>query len=339
MKKTFFLALLVPISLLGASGNLGAGGTGLVQAMALQQDGKIVVAQERVVTYTYTKIDFPGAFITFAFGLNEEGNQVVGNYFDSTFARHAFLLSDGAFSTIDPPGSAFDNSANNINNSGQIVGQYLDSGGAYHGFQLADGVFTTIDFPSAVDSFANGINNRGQIVGDYLDSAGADHGFLLSHGVFTTIDFPGATDSAAENINDAGQIVGEYLDSAGVNHGYLLSRGAFTKIDFPGAVHTFAIGNNDKGDIVGRYVTDNNPNRSAAQHAFLLTSSGNFITGLDGPCSGGRHQQPWADRGTLPRLRGTPRLRRDTVGESMTMTWLMNPRPTRLERTTQEASR
>ena len=65
--------------------------------------------------YAYTNIDYPGAPITFAFGLNERHTQIVGNYFDSSFERHAFLLSGGVFSTIDPPGGT-DNSANNINN-------------------------------------------------------------------------------------------------------------------------------------------------------------------------------------------------------------------------------
>src|SRR6266567_4932104 len=72
--------------------------------------------QGRAVNYTYTTIDYPGAIITFAFGLNDQSPpQIVGNYFDSSFVRHAFLLADGVFSTIDPPGGTTDNSANNIN--------------------------------------------------------------------------------------------------------------------------------------------------------------------------------------------------------------------------------
>src|SRR5438093_4651776 len=109
-----------------------------------------LAAQGKVIAYSYTNIDFPGALITFAFGLNDQGTQIVGNYVDSNFDRHGFLLSDGSFSTIDFPGGTFSNSANNINNRGQIVGQYADSGGV-HGYLLADGIFTTIDFPGAVE--------------------------------------------------------------------------------------------------------------------------------------------------------------------------------------------
>src|SRR5438093_6236497 len=131
-----------------------------------------LAAQGKVITYGYTNIDFPGALITFAFGINDQGTQIVGNYFDSNFDRHGFLLSDGTFSTVDVPGGTLDNSVNHINNRGQIVGQYADSGGVYHGYLLAGGIFTTIDFHGAEYSFADGINNRGQIVGEYLDSDG-----------------------------------------------------------------------------------------------------------------------------------------------------------------------
>src|SRR2546430_4652566 len=144
----------------------------LASALAVSAALVVLAAQGRPIHYTYTNIDYPGAAITFAFGLNDLGTQIVGNYFDVDFNRHAFLLSDGVFSTIDPPAGNVDNSANNNNNKGQIVGQYDDSDGFYHGSLLAGGVFTTIDFPGAVDSFANGINNSGQIVGDYVDSDG-----------------------------------------------------------------------------------------------------------------------------------------------------------------------
>ena len=67
----------------------------------------VPMAQGRPIAYTYASIDYPSAPITFAFGLNEKG-QIVGNYFDSSFDRHAFLLSDSSFSTIDPPAGTSD---------------------------------------------------------------------------------------------------------------------------------------------------------------------------------------------------------------------------------------
>lgn len=244
--------------------------------------------QARVVTYGYAIIDYPGAAITFAFGLGPSANQVVGNYFDTSFERHAFLLAGGQFSTIDYPGGS-DNSANSINASGQIVGQFLDSAGHYHGYLIDGASYQVIDFPGAVDTFANGINDRGQIVGDYIDLAGVDRGFLLDNGTFTTVEPPvavGAVESFAGHISENGQIVGTYADAAGAFHGYLIAAGAFRTIDFPGADHTFLYGNNNKGDVVGRYVTNPNWLASRAQHAFLL-SAGTFIT-VDPPGWTGR---------------------------------------------------
>jgi hypothetical protein len=83
---------------------------------------------------------------------------------------HAFLLDDGAFITIDPPGAsgAF-TVATSINDREQIVGYYLDAGGTSHGF-LRDrkGVFATIDHPDGIGkTVALDINDRGQIVGAY----------------------------------------------------------------------------------------------------------------------------------------------------------------------------
>ena len=60
--------------------------------------------------------------------------------------QHGFLLSGGAFTTIDGPGSV-ETFAAGINASGQIVGGYFDNDGFGHGFLLSGGVFTTIDPP------------------------------------------------------------------------------------------------------------------------------------------------------------------------------------------------
>jgi probable HAF family extracellular repeat protein len=60
--------------------------------------------------------------------------------------EHGFLLDQGTFTTIDPPGSDF-TQAFDINARGQIVGDYRDASGTYHGFLLDKGIFTTIDPP------------------------------------------------------------------------------------------------------------------------------------------------------------------------------------------------
>jgi probable HAF family extracellular repeat protein len=78
----------------------------------------------------FSTIDFPGAVLTRAFGINSPG-QIVGFYEDTTLKRHGFLLAAGSFSTIDFPG-AVNTEAFGINSRGQIVGFYQDV--KFHGF-------------------------------------------------------------------------------------------------------------------------------------------------------------------------------------------------------------
>jgi probable HAF family extracellular repeat protein len=69
----------------------------------------------------YTSIDFPGAGVTSANGINSEG-EIVGAYRDGNGRAHGFLLSEGTFTNIDFPGATF-TAADGINPSGSIVGQ------------------------------------------------------------------------------------------------------------------------------------------------------------------------------------------------------------------------
>ncbi len=126
----------------------------------------------------FTTIDVPGAAATFALSTNPRGD-IVGDYEDSSFGSHGFLLSKGNFTAIDFPG-ALDTLSFSINPQGAIVGLYHDSSGNGHGFLLNNGTFTTIDVPGATFTAAETIGVQGDIVGFYNDSSGNTHGFLLS---------------------------------------------------------------------------------------------------------------------------------------------------------------
>src|SRR5207245_9295904 len=53
---------------------------------------------------TFTTIEFPGATLTNAFGINTRGD-IVGNYMNADKSDHGFLLSGGQYSTVDFPGA------------------------------------------------------------------------------------------------------------------------------------------------------------------------------------------------------------------------------------------
>jgi probable HAF family extracellular repeat protein len=118
----------------------------------------------------------PGATSTVVFGINDH-SQLVGQYFDLV-RGHGFLLSGGAYTTLDVPGATF-TGLYGINNAGQIVGYYVD-GNRAHGFLFSAGSYTTIDVPGATFTDITGINDAGQIVGYYGDANGNQHGFLAT---------------------------------------------------------------------------------------------------------------------------------------------------------------
>ena len=130
---------------------------------------------------------------------------------------HAFLLSGGIFTTLDPPGSTFAY-ASEINAAGQIVGRF-DTGGTNFGYLLSEGVYTTLSAPGSTSSAALGINDLGQIVGGFT-AGGVRYGYLLIDGVFTTIEVSGATFTTPRKINDSGLIAGGY-GALGTTHGFI----------------------------------------------------------------------------------------------------------------------
>ena len=53
---------------------------------------------------TFSSIDYPGATLTIAYGVNRSG-EIVGTYNDVSNVTHGFLLSGGTFTTVDYPGA------------------------------------------------------------------------------------------------------------------------------------------------------------------------------------------------------------------------------------------
>jgi len=84
----------------------------------------------------FQTINFPGHGLvcTGARWINEKGD-IVGVYGrNCAGVRQGYLLRQGKFVTIDPPG-AVDTQADAINDDGQIVGMYTDRAGVIHGYK------------------------------------------------------------------------------------------------------------------------------------------------------------------------------------------------------------
>jgi hypothetical protein len=80
----------------------------------------------------YTTLDVPGALLTLAEGIDDEG-VIVGLFIDAAGNEHGFILRRGVYATIDVPGAA-GTAIFSINAVGEIVGSYGDTSGVTHGF-------------------------------------------------------------------------------------------------------------------------------------------------------------------------------------------------------------
>jgi uncharacterized membrane protein len=96
----------------------------------------------------FSPIDVPDATGTYALGINANGD-VVGSYCVSLISRpkctfrindnHAYVLTDGMFTTLELPGAPPFSRAWGINPRGDIAGAYRDSNNRNHGFILSGG--------------------------------------------------------------------------------------------------------------------------------------------------------------------------------------------------------
>jgi hypothetical protein len=167
----------------------------------------------------FTRIHFPGAAYTQAWGIDNRG-RVVGGYLGADGVSHGYLWQEGRFTTIDGPNGT-GATLTGINDRGDMIGLYLDPAkpGTVAGFLLRKGRYTTFAAPGANFTVPLGLNNRGQIVGTTsvaVPGAGvAYHGFVLRRGAdgpFAPVDFPGAPSTLASGIDDRGRIVGIYVN-------------------------------------------------------------------------------------------------------------------------------
>ena len=207
----------------------------------------------------FTAIDFPGALLTNAQGINA-GGEIVGAYNDAgtPSVTHGFVLSGGRFRSIDVPGARA-TTARGIGPGGDIVGSYQnpnEAGGVpSHGFLLDNrGQYFRVDYPGHLNTIAQRILPNGTILGCYHDNDTMEsmHGMLMSpRARFEAI--PEAMSMHNGATPDGRLIVGLFTDMDGRGKGYFLERGKFTPFEVPGASSTAGWDINQAGVAVGVY--------------------------------------------------------------------------------------
>jgi probable HAF family extracellular repeat protein len=250
------------------------------------------VASASAQNFKFTSIDFPGAVVTAARGINNHGD-IAGSYRIPGSPRQAMLLKKGKFIPLAPPApDASFSEATSINDRGDVTGQWGDANGFFHGFLFSDGVLTILDVPGATDTYALGVNDSGLVAGywDLLDPNGntlAVYGFTWKDGGFidTQINFPGAAGSGLFGVNARGDLSGVWVPdvNGNIEHGFVCPKSApcFSyDASAPGTVLTQGDGINAHGQVAGVSCDDN-----FVCHAFLL--AGATLTSFDFPGAAG----------------------------------------------------
>jgi hypothetical protein len=172
-------------------------------------------------------VNYPGAADTFLQGINYWGT-IVGAYYDpNTYMEKAFLLKNGVFTHISPPGSSSTdwNSAMSINDKGVIAGWYFDSQiGRIVGFTLAKGVYTRIENPKETvgpdaSTQVYDINNLGVMVGRY----NFGYGFIYINGVFKDVQVSDYQIASVNGITDYGDVTGTAISLSSPNNSKLFT--------------------------------------------------------------------------------------------------------------------
>jgi uncharacterized membrane protein len=237
---------------------------------------ELLQAQLEAAEYTFEEIIVPGA--TEASANGNSTHEIAGDFTDSNGVTHGFVLSKGAFTTVDVPGAAF-TQINGINAPGRFAGTYSNSGDLENdaqGYFSSKGVFVTINPSQSSRTQVGFLNAQGEVVGTFRDAQASQkrRGFIWKDGHVTTIfNVPGdhpVGGTVAFGINDKGETVGNYAKAGEApprRHGFFRSsKGEFTTFDVPGAIITIGEGINNQGTIVGVYVNE----ADFSVHGFVL---------------------------------------------------------------------
>ena len=204
---------------------------------------------------SFSSVDGPGATFTDVAWANAR-EDLVGGFNDSR-GSHAYVLSHGAFKTIDSPLGALPFIAGfGLSNGGDVVGVLFgDNFFQGRGYMFSNNTFTFIDVPGATGTFPTMALDPTRIVGTYVDSSNQFHGFTLANGRFTTVDVPNSTFTWITGINPEEDLVGFYFDQGGNQHGFVRRDGSFITVELPvsGAYSSEGNGIDAQSNIVGRY--------------------------------------------------------------------------------------
>jgi len=205
----------------------------------------------------FTTIDYPGAGLTVANGVNENG-QIVGFYRMALPSGlgpfRGFLLSDGQFTTIHVQGATRSH-AYGINNAGDIVGDYVLNGVTY-GFLLRAGTTQpqTIQYPGATFTDSWGIDDQERVTGGFNDAQNNTRAYVWQNGTFTILQESATVSTYTHGLNARGEVVGCHFPDGNMHSLRVTATGDYLTEDFPGSMMSMHWRITESSIIVGHYV-------------------------------------------------------------------------------------
>jgi hypothetical protein len=172
-------------------------------------------------------IYFPDSISTYRADINSSG-AIIGNYTATPigpyYPQHGFLYSEGAYTSIDVPGSMFGVAGSGtfptaISDAGQITGYYYTGSSCCSasqpsllGFIFENGQYTSIQYPGSYYTNLQYINSSGDVAGydSNLDW------FIYHEGVFTPLPTPPVPDGffvtglTVASLDEDGHALGYY---------------------------------------------------------------------------------------------------------------------------------
>src|SRR5256885_3202553 len=247
-------------------------------------------------SYTFTIIDFPGAFQTVPSGINANG-VIVGWYFQGTGCPAAiqttcrvrgFTYAGGVYTPVvyrDADGAeAWFTQLRGVGPSGEIVGDYRMTATEavinLHGLRLTTlGNFVPVNYPGHTNTVAERILPDGTIIGCYHDTAD----MLTMYGMTTDKRHNNQLPIAADGFSSLDMNTTMFLGGTPNGHkltgfftdmtatpsklrGFVLEGGTFAPFDVPSSSSTQAFDMAPSGIIVGLFRDAAAPN---ATHGFV----------------------------------------------------------------------
>jgi len=224
----------------------------------------IAAAGVASAAYDFVDLEYPGATVTQAFGMNEKG-LVVGTaaFADGSTVGFVYDPKGGTFTTIPSlPGCSL--SALGINNAGVITGSCDTGPDTTQGFILNKGTYTRFAHAGLEHTYPRAISSTGLVSGYATDAAFSTFvGFIYdpARDSFTDITFPDpsltVSSTIAQGINARGRLVGNVTltepDLSVAFRGAFLREpsGSVTLFEVSGLLAARARGINEPGLIAG----------------------------------------------------------------------------------------